>query len=58
MKGEIQFWGQTNNQTNTHTNICPSRAASLQLKSDTVKIKNKMQGPNPITLNVKSNGII
>ena len=45
-------------QTITHTNICPSRAASLQLKSDTVKIKNKMQGPNPITLNVKSNGKI
>ena len=28
MKGEIQFWGQT------HTlNICPSRAASSQLKT-------------------------
>ena len=31
MKGEIQFWGQTHNQT--HLNICPSRAASSQLKT-------------------------
>ena len=28
MKGEIQFWGQTDT-----LNICPSRAASSQLKN-------------------------
>ena len=31
MKGEIQFWGHTHRQT--HFNICPSRAASSQLKT-------------------------
>ena len=32
MKGEIQFCG-TNGQTDKHTNICPSKAASSQLKT-------------------------
>ena len=32
MKGEIQCWGHTHRQSNT-LNICPSRAASSQLKT-------------------------
>ena len=36
MKGEIQFWGQTDT-----LNICPSRAASSQLKSEGLDVQNK-----------------